>query len=418
MKVNRRKELFPTVSDEEWNDWKWQVKNRIETYEELSKYFTFSAEEAEGIKQALAKFRMAITPYYLSLIDPNDPYDPIRRQAIPAGAECNIAPADLNDPLHEDEDSPAPGLTHRYPDRVLFLITDMCSMYCRHCTRRRFAGQKDDESPSERIEKCLAYIERTPQVRDVLLSGGDCLMVSDKKLEYIIQRLRAIPHVEIVRLGSRTPVVCPQRITPELCDMLKKYHPIWLNTHFNHPNEFTPEAEEALARLADAGIPLGNQTVLLRGVNDCVHVMKKLMHELVRNRVRPYYIYQCDLSMGLEHFRTPVSKGIEIIENLRGHTSGYAVPTFVVDAPGGGGKTPVMPQYVISQSPDKVILRNFEGVITTYTEPREYHEECHCEACEAAKRIDEGVASLLETDRMALEPSHLMRHERNKRVQG
>ncbi len=415
MKVNRRKELFPNVTDEQWNDWKWQVKNRIETYEELSKYFTFAPEEAEGIKKALAKFRMAITPYYLSLIDPNDPYDPIRRQAIPAGEECNIAPADLNDPLHEDEDSPAPGLTHRYPDRVLFLITDMCSMYCRHCTRRRFAGQKDDESPSERIEKCLAYIEKTPQVRDVLLSGGDCLMVSDQKLEYIIGRLRKIPHVEIVRLGSRTPVVCPQRITPELCEMLKKYHPIWLNTHFNHPNEFTPEAEQALARLANAGIPLGNQTVLLRGVNDCVHVMKKLMHELVRNRVRPYYIYQCDLSMGLEHFRTPVSKGIEIIENLRGHTSGYAVPTFVVDAPGGGGKTPVMPQYVISQSPDKVILRNFEGVITTYTEPREYHEECHCEACQAKRRVDEGVASLLETDRMALEPSHLMRHERNKK---
>ena len=415
MKVNRRKELFPAVTDEQWNDWKWQVKNRIETYEELSKYFTFSPEEAEGIKKALAKFRMAITPYYLSLIDPNDPYDPIRRQCIPAGAECNIAPADLNDPLHEDEDSPAPGLTHRYPDRVLFLITDMCSMYCRHCTRRRFAGQKDDESPQDRIEKCLEYIERTPEVRDVLLSGGDALMVSDKKLEYIISRLRSIPHVEIVRIGSRTPVVCPQRITDDLCNMLKKYHPIWLNTHFNHPNEMTPEAQAAVAKLADAGIPLGNQTVLLRGVNDCVHVMKKLMHELVKNRVRPYYIYQCDLSMGLEHFRTPVSKGIEIIENLRGHTSGYAVPTFVVDAPGGGGKTPVMPTYVISQSPDKVILRNFEGVITTYTEPREYHEECHCEACEAKRRVDEGVASLLETDRMSLEPSFLMRHERNKK---
>ena len=411
MKVNRRKELFPAVTDEQWNDWKWQVKNRIETYEELSKYFTFSDEEAEGIKKALAKFRMAITPYYLSLIDPDDPYDPIRRQCIPQGAECNIAPADLNDPLHEDEDSPAPGLTHRYPDRVLFLITDMCSMYCRHCTRRRFAGQKDDESPQDRIEKCLEYIERTPEVRDVLLSGGDALMVSDKKLEYIISRLRAIPHVEIVRIGSRTPVVCPQRITDDLCNMLKKYHPVWLNTHFNHPNEMTPEAQAAVAKLADAGIPLGNQTVLLRGVNDCVHVMKKLMHELVRNRVRPYYIYQCDLSMGLEHFRTPVSKGIEIIENLRGHTSGYAVPTFVVDAPGGGGKTPVMPTYIISQSPNKIILRNFEGVITTYTEPREYHEDCHCEACEAHRRVDEGVASLLETDRMSLEPKHLMRQE-------
>ena len=415
MKVNRRKELFPNVTDEQWNDWKWQVKNRIETYEQLSQYFTFDPEEAAGIKKALAKFRMAITPYYLSLIDPNDPYDPIRRQCIPQGAECNIAPADLNDPLHEDEDSPAPGLTHRYPDRVLFLITDMCSMYCRHCTRRRFAGQKDDESPQDRIEKCIQYIERTPEVRDVLLSGGDALMVSDAKLEYIISRLRAIPHVEIVRIGSRTPVVCPQRITDDLCNMLKKYHPIWLNTHFNHPNEMTPEAQEAVAKLANAGIPLGNQTVLLRGVNDCVHVLKKLMHELVRNCIRPYYIYQCDLSMGLEHFRTPVSKGIEIIENLRGHTSGYAVPTFVVDAPGGGGKTPVMPTYVISQSPNKVILRNFEGVITTYTEPREYHEDCHCEACEAKRKVDEGVASLLETDRMSLEPSHLMRHERNKK---
>lgn len=415
MKVSCRKEMFPNVSDEQWNDWTWQVRNRIETYEQLSQYFTFSAEEAEGIKQALAKFRMAITPYYLSLIDPNDPYDPIRRQCIPSGPECNIAPADLLDPLHEDEDSPAPGLTHRYPDRVLFLITDMCSMYCRHCTRRRFAGQKDDESPADRIEKCLEYIEKTECVRDVLLSGGDALMVSDEKLEYIIARLRKIKHVEIVRLGSRTPVVCPQRITDNLCNMLKKYHPIWLNTHFNHPNEMTPEAEAALAKLANAGIPLGNQTVLLRGVNDCVHVMKKLMHELVRNRVRPYYIYQCDLSMGLEHFRTPVSKGIEIIEALRGHTSGYAVPTFVVDAPGGGGKTPVMPNYVISQSPNKVILRNFEGVITTYTEPREYHEDCHCEACEAKRRVEEGVASLLETDRMALEPSHLLRHERNKK---
>ncbi len=415
MQVNRRKELFPNVTDEQWNDWKWQVKNRIETLEDLKKYVNLSAEEEEGVAKALAKFRMAITPYYISLIDPNDPNDPIRRQAVPTGSETHIAAADLLDPLHEDEDSPAPGLTHRYPDRVLFLITDQCSMYCRHCTRRRFAGQKDTDSPSERIEKCLAYIEKTPSVRDVLLSGGDALMVSDQRLEYIIQRLRAIPHVEIVRLGSRTPVVCPQRITPELVNMLKKYHPIWMNTHFNHPNEFTPEASEALARLADAGIPLGNQTVLLRGVNDCVHVMKRLMHLLVKNRVRPYYIYQCDLSMGLEHFRTPVSKGIEIIENLRGHTSGYAVPTFVVDAPGGGGKTPVMPNYVISQSPNKVILRNFEGVITTYTEPTDYVEECRCIDCENKKKIDEGVASLLETDRMALEPSHLARKERNKK---
>ena len=415
MQVNRRKELFPNVTDEQWNDWKWQVKNRIETLEDLNKYINLTAEEQEGVRKSLETLRMAITPYYLSLIDPNDPNDPVRRQAIPTAAETHIAAADLTDPLHEDEDSPVPGLTHRYPDRVLFLITDMCSMYCRHCTRRRFAGQNDCESPSERIQKCIDYIAKTPTVRDVLLSGGDALMVSDKMLESIIQRLRAIPHVEIIRLGSRTPVVCPQRITDDLVNMLKKYHPIWLNTHFNHPNEMTPEASAALAKLANAGIPLGNQSVLLRGVNDCVHIMKRLVHLLVKNRVRPYYIYQCDLSMGLEHFRTPVSKGIEIIENLRGHTSGYAVPTFVVDAPGGGGKTPVMPNYVISQSPNKVILRNFEGVITTYTEPTDYKEECHCPDCESKRRIDEGVASLLETDRMALEPSHLARKERNKK---
>ncbi len=415
MQVNRRKELFPEVSDEQWNDWRWQVNNRIETLEQLKKYVALTPEQEEGCAKALAKFRMAITPYYISLIDPNDPYDPVRRQCVPTDAETYIDPSDLLDPLHEDEDSPAPGLTHRYPDRVLFLITDMCSMYCRHCTRRRFAGQKDAESPDERIEKCLAYIEKTECVRDVLLSGGDALMVSDEKLDYILGRLRKIDHVEVVRIGSRTPVVCPQRITDHLCETLKKYHPLWLNTHFNHPNEMTPDASAALAKLANAGIPLGNQTVLLRGVNDCVHVMKSLMHALVKNRVRPYYIYQCDLSMGISHFRTPVSKGIEIIEALRGHTSGYAVPTFVVDAPGGGGKTPVMPNYVISQSPNKVILRNFEGVITTYTEPTDYKEECHCPACEAKRRIDEGVASLLETDRMSLEPSHLMRHERNKK---
>jgi len=319
----------------------------------------------------------------------------------------------LLDPLHEDEDSPVPGLTHRYPDRVLFLITDMCSMYCRHCTRRRFAGQSDASTPDDNIEKAIEYIANTPQVRDVVLSGGDALLISDEKLEYIISRLRAIPHVEIIRIGSRTPVVLPQRITEDLVNMLKKYHPVWLNTHFNHPQEMTPDAELAVARLANAGVPLGNQSVLLRGVNDCVHVMKNLMHILVKNRIRPYYIYQCDLSMGLEHFRTPVSKGIEIIEALRGHTSGYAVPTFVVDAPGGGGKIPVMPQYVISQSPGRVVLRNFEGVITTYTEPTEYKNECDCPS-EVTQKIAEGVASLHQGARLSIEPEHLARKERNK----
>ena len=353
MVESRRKILFPDVTDEQWNDWHWQVKNRIETLEDLKKYVDLTPEEEEGVKACLGTLRMAITPYYLSLIQPGDPHDPVRLQAVPTAKELHQSAADLLDPLHEDEDSdlldplhededsPAPGLTHRYPDRCLLLITDQCSMYCRHCTRRRFAGQNDAGLPVDQVDQAIEYIRNTPVIRDVLLSGGDALLCSDERLEYIIAKLREIPHVEIVRIGSRTPVVLPQRITPELCNMLKKYHPIWLNTHFNHPNEITPESAKACAMmLADAGIPLGNQSVLLAGINDCVYTMKKLVNELVRIRVRPYYIYQCDLSMGLEHFRTPVSKGIEIIEALRGHTSGFCVPTFVVDAPGGGGKTP------------------------------------------------------------------------------
>jgi len=414
--ISKRLEIFPEVTDEQWNDWRWQVRNRIETLEELKKYVKLSAEEEEGIKKSLEKFRMAITPYYLSLIDWNDPYDPIRRQAVPGVEEMHTAKADLLDPLHEDEDSPVPGLTHRYPDRVLFLITDMCSMYCRHCTRRRFAGQNDSSTPEDNITKGIEYIANTPQIRDVVLSGGDALLISDEKLESIIKRLRAIPHVEIIRLGTRTPVVLPQRITDNLVNMLKKYHPIWVNTHFNHSNEITEESAEACRKLADNGFPLGNQSVLLRGVNDCVHVMKKLVHDLVRMRVRPYYIYQCDLSIGLEHFRTPVSKGIQIIEGLRGHTTGFAVPTFVVDAPGGGGKTPVMPQYVISQAPHKVVLRNFEGVITTYTEPSSYDDVCHCDECKKTAHDEvEGVASLLRGDRLSIEPSYLARKNRHNK---
>lgn len=405
--------LFCDVPDEQWNDWKWQVRHRVETLEELKKYVSLSPEEEEGVEKCLGELRMAVTPYYLSLINPDDPHDPVRRQAVPTAKELYHAPADDADPLHEDTDSPVKGLTHRYPDRVLLLITDQCSMYCRHCTRRRFAGQHDAAVPMEQIDRCIEYVATHPEVRDVLLSGGDALMMSDEKLEYIISRLRAIEHVEIVRLGSRTPVVMPQRITPELCAMLKKYHPIWLNTHFNHPNEVTEEAAAACARLADAGIPLGNQSVLLAGVNDCVHVMKKLVHELVKMRVRPYYIYQCDLSLGLSHFRTPVAKGIEIIEALRGHTSGFAVPTFVVDAPGGGGKTPVMPNYVISQSTHRVILRNFEGVITTYTEPDDYRETCQCEVCRGEKKVElVGVAGLERGQQLSLQPEGLLREKR------
>ena len=409
MTESKRKIFFPEVSDEQWNDWKWQVKNRIETVEELKKHIKLTEEEEVGIRESLKTLRMAITPYYLSLIDTDDPHDPIRKQSIPTINELYISPDDLQDPLHEDSDSPVPGLTHRYPDRVLFLITDMCAMYCRHCTRRRFAGQRDAALPTERIDKAIDYIARTPQVRDVLLSGGDALLMSNDKLEYILKKLRDIPHVEIIRIGTRTPVVMPQRITDDLVNMIKKYHPVWVNTHFNHPNEITPESTEACGRLADAGIPLGNQSVLLRGINDCSHVMKKLVTGLVKIRVRPYYIYICDQSMGISHFRTPVSKGIEIIENLRGHVSGYAVPTFVVDAPGGGGKIPIMPTYLISQSPGRVVVRNYEGVISTYAQPTDYTDECHCADCSKKQ----GIAGLLAGEQLSLEPKDLQRHKRN-----
>lgn len=407
-------ELWKDVTEEQWNDWHWQVQNRINDVEDLKKVIKLTDQEAKDIGEVLKKFRMGITPYYASLMDPEDPNCPVRKQAVPTIMETHAGFGDMEDPLHEDADSPVPGLTHRYPDRVLFLITDQCSMYCRHCTRRRFAGQNDSGVPMERIDACIEYIRNTPEVRDVLLSGGDCLLVEDDKLEYIFKKLREIPHVEIVRLGSRTPVVMPMRITDDLVNMLKKYHPVWLNTHFNHPKEITPAAAEACRKLADAGIPLGNQSVLLRGVNDCSNTMLELMHGLVKMRVRPYYIYQCDLSMGIEHFRTKVSKGLEIMESLRGHTSGYAVPTFVVDAPGGGGKTPVMPQYLISMSPSKVVLRNFEGVITTYTEPQYIEEECNCEACQKEKKqYSTGVAGLFEgKDVKVLEPTKLLRRER------
>ncbi|MDR2611128.1 MAG: lysine 2,3-aminomutase [Clostridiales Family XIII bacterium] len=409
--------LWKDVTEEEWNDWKWQISHRLMTVEDIAQVINLSDKEKADIAKVMDGFRVGITPYYASLMDPDDPHDPVRMQAVPVISETYRGSADMEDPLHEDADSPAPGLTHRYPDRVLFLITDQCSMYCRHCTRRRFAGEHDGARSRSDIDECIAYIKKTPQVRDVLLSGGDCLCVSDSTLEYIISELRKIDHVEIVRLGSRTPVVMPQRITDDLVNMLKKYHPIWLNTHFNHSKEMTEEAAAACAKLADAGIPLGNQSVLLRGVNDSPKVMRELVQVLVKNRVRPYYIYQCDKSLGLEHFQTKVSAGIEIIECLRGHTSGYAIPTFVVDAPGGGGKIPVMPQYIISQTPQRVILRNYEGVITTYTEP-EINEAEFPSARDLYPDTDytyEGVAALAEGKLLSLEPANLQRHLRNEK---
>lgn len=411
--MNTHNGLFADIPAEQWNDWRWQARNRVETLEELKQYIDLTEAEEKGIRECLNTFRMAVTPYYLSLIDLKDPQDPIRKQAIPTAAELYFAPEESADSLHEDTDSPVKGLTHRYPDRVLFLITDCCAAYCRHCTRRRMVGQTDNALPRAQIDDCIEYIRNHSEVRDVLVSGGDVFMQSDDMLEYVISRLRAIEHVEIIRLGTRTPVVMPQRITPALCDMLKKYHPIWVNVHFNHPDEITPQAAQACAMLADAGIPLGNQSVLLKGVNDCVHVMKKLVNELVKIRVRPYYIYACDLSLGLSHFRTPVSKGIEIIEALRGHTSGYCVPTFVVDAPGGGGKIPVMPNYVLSQAPGKVVLRNFEGVITTYTEPPHYESTCNCPVCRGERENTvNGIAGLEQGNSLNFEPTDLPRKKR------
>lgn len=375
--------LWSHVSEEEWNDWKWQVRNRITNEDQLKQVIELSSEEENGIRQCLTRLRMAITPYYAALMDSMDKSCPIRRQAVPTIRELHNGKSDMADPLHEDIDSPVPGLTHRYPDRALLLLTDQCSMYCRFCTRRRLAGATDQARTMERIDACIEYIRQTPVVRDVILSGGDALLVSDSLLEYVLQKLRDIPHVEIIRIGTRAPIVLPQRITHELCNMIKKYNPVFINVHFNHPLEITKESAAACEMLADAGFSLGNQSVLLAGINDCPNVLKKLSHELLKIRVRPYYLYQCDLSQGIEHFRTSVATGIEIIESLRGHTSGLAVPTYVVDAPGGGGKIPVMPQYLISQSDGQVILRNYQGNIFAYAQPPKYYvnPEQECVLC-------------------------------------
>ncbi|PLT28723.1 lysine 2,3-aminomutase [Peribacillus deserti] len=365
-------ELWKDVTEEQWDNWLWQLTHTVRNLEDLQKVINLTDDEIEGVKISTKTIPLNITPYYASLMDPDDPRCPIRMQSVPVGKEIHKTKYDMEDPLHEDEDSPVPGLTHRYPDRVLFLVTNQCSMYCRYCTRRRFSGQVGMGVPKKQLDAAIQYIKETPEVRDVLISGGDGLLINDTILEYILKNLRDIPHVEIIRIGTRAPVVFPQRITENLCSILKKYHPVWLNTHFNTSIEITEESKKACEMLVNAGVPVGNQSVILAGINDSVHIMKQLMHDLVKIRVRPYYIYQCDLSEGISHFRAPVSKGLEIIEGLRGHTSGYAVPTFVVDAPGGGGKISLQPNYLISQSPSKTILRNFEGVITSYPEPESY----------------------------------------------
>lgn len=389
MRNFKKYDLWKDVKEEQWNDWHWQVRNRITDVETLQKVIDINEKEKEEIENSLNTLRMAITPYYATLMDYSDRDCPIRKQAVPTSKELKMGNADMVDPLHEDVDSPVPGLTHRYPDRVLLLITDQCSMYCRHCTRRRFAGVTDKSMPMEQIDKAVEYIKSDENIRDVLLSGGDALLVSDDKLEQIIQKIRAIDHVEIIRIGTRTPVVMPQRITEDLVEMLKKYHPIYLNLQFNHPKEITKTAQKAIEKLNYAGIPVGNQSVLLKDINDQPSIMKKLVQKLLYIRIKPYYLYQCDLSKGIEHFRTPVSKGIEIIESLRQHTTGMAVPTYVIDAPGGGGKIPVSPQYLISQAKNKVILRNYEGNIYAYTEPG-YDKSEHQE-----DKVNRGVAKLI-----------------------
>ncbi len=390
-------DLWKDVDKEDWNDWRWQLRNRITSAEKLQQVIDISVQEKSEISEALNKLRMAITPYYSTLMDYDDRSCPIRQQAVPSAPELDVSLADMEDPLYEEVDAPVEGLTHRYPDRVLLLVTDQCSMYCRHCTRRRFAGETDKPLPMKQIEKAVEYIRENKQIRDVLLSGGDPLLLSNNKLENIISMLYEISHVEIIRIGSRVPVVLPQRITEDLVGMLEKYHPLYINVQFNHPREITDVTQKAFDRLNSAGIPLGNQSVLLKGVNDQTKVMKKLVHELLKLRVKPYYIYQCDLSRGIGHFRTPVSRGIEIIESLRGHTTGMAVPTFVVDAPGGGGKIPVSPQYLISQSEGKIILRNYEGRVFAYSEPG-FKPENH----EMPDRI-EGVSELSQNDEYSLD---------------
>ncbi len=416
-----------------WKNWKWQLKHGVRDLDTFETLLDIRLPEhlREKFVEITAKFPMSITPYYLSLMNPDDlENDPVFRQSFPVESELEILASDMSDPLHEDRDSPVPGLVHRYPDRVLLLVSNSCAMYCRHCTRKRRVGDRDTIPGREEIAAGIEYIRNTPQVRDVLLSGGDPFLLPDDYLDWILSELRKIDHVEVIRIGTRTPVVLPYRITDELTAMLKRHHPIWINTHFNHPREMTNSSREALRKLADAGIPLGNQSVLLAGVNDCPHIMRSLVHKLVVNRVRPYYLYQCDLSEGLNHFRTPVGKGIEILESLIGHTSGFCVPTYVIDAPGGGGKIPVMPNYLISWSTNKVVLRNYEGVITTYREPDSYEPtfcDRNCGQCELELGLEDadehrsiGIEKLLADydDTIALIPRNNSRYERREETCG
>ena len=359
-----------TRNSPEWSDWKWQYTRRITDVGTLSEIIRLNEKEMAEIETSLRRFRMAITPYFASLMDPDDPACPIRMQAVPSLNETIIQSWETKDPLGEDRDSPVPHIVHRYPDRALFLVTRQCAMYCRHCVRKRHVGEEDYQITADEKRNAIDYIRKTPEIRDVLVSGGDPLSMSDSGLEDIVAGLRAIPHVEIIRIGTRIPVTMPMRVTPALLAMLRKYHPVWMNIQFNHPKELTEESLKACSDIADAGIPLGNQSVLLKNINDNHVIMKELLLALVKARIRPYYIYQCDLCEGIEHFRTDVRTGIDIIQKLTGNISGYAVPRYVIDAPGGGGKIPINPEYVISLNDDKIEMRNYTGSIYTYPQPR------------------------------------------------
>lgn len=365
------KKYYPDATTADWNDWKWQVRNRIRRIDMVEKMMILTDDERSAVIKRTGNLPIAITPYYFSLLSPDNPDQPLRKTHIPVGSEFIKTPGEDADPLGEDHDTAAPGLVHRYPDRVLFLTTGFCSTYCRYCTRSRMVGETNGEYSfsTSNWEKAAQYIEAHPQIRDCLLSGGDPLSIGDDKLDWLLSRLRSIKHLEFIRIGTKIPVVMPQRITKALCKILKKYHPLWMSIHFTHPDELTPETEEACNRLADAGIPLGSQSVLLKNINDDAAVLKRLFQGLLKIRVKPYYLYQCDPVSGSSHFRTPVEKGLEIIRQLRGHTTGYAVPQFVVDAPGGGGKIPVLPDYIIGRDGDDLLLTNFEGGIYRYPDP-------------------------------------------------
>ena len=363
-----RRRYFSEATSAEWNHWRWQLTNRISNLSQLERVIQLSEDERNALGGNGNLLPLAITPYYASLIDGDNPLQPLRRTVVPVSGEHLRSPGEAEDPLGEDHDSPVPGIVHRYPDRVLFLVTDFCSTNCRYCTRSRMVGH-NKAFKKEQWQRGIDYIKATPVVRDVLLSGGDPLTLSDEKLEWLLSQLRRIPHVELLRIGSKVPVVLPQRITPALTRMLKRYHPLWMSIHCTHPDELTPESSQGCERLADAGIPLGSQTVLLAGINDDVETMKGLMHGLLKMRVKPYYLYQCDPIVGSAHFRTPVEKGLEIIQGLRGHTSGYAVPTYAIDAPGGGGKIPLLPEYVVGREGDYLVLKNYEGRIFRYPDP-------------------------------------------------